>query len=271
MVAAESSINNDQWHKLEIDRVGRVAKLRVHGEGSVLIEARAESVHTPVVLNLDSTNAKFVLGQFPFAQIPDDLRTIAAYNNQFRGAMDSFRFNGHQMGLWNYLQAKNIKGELNRKFKAQNDVDELNEAQTTSPDETGVYFMEEDAFMCLNNSKIKFSGRNRPNLDITLRFKTESPNGLLWLWYNDERHYLAIYLQAGHINVAFSTSAENKLTLFDRVPARTSYRLDDNKYHRVKVTVSRNPKANVISEIKFSVVERFDANEEKVLDEVSYS
>lgn len=236
----------------------------MYGENSYA-EADGESAQGSVVLNLDSNNAKFLLGQFPFANIPDDLRTVAAYNNQFRGAMDAFRFNGHQMGLWNYLQASNIKGELNRKFKAQSDVDEL---AATSSEEAGVYFMEGDAFMCRNGSKIKFSGRNRPNLDITVRFKTESPNGLLWLWYNDERHYLAIYLQSGHINVAFSNSAENKLTLFERFPAKTSYRLDDNKYHTIKVTVSRNPKANVISEVKFTVVERFDENRENTLDEV---
>lgn len=160
---------------------------------------------------------------------------------------------------------------MNRKFRAQSDIDESNEnAAATSPGETGVYFADEDAFMCRNGSKIKFSGRNRPNLDVTVRFKTESPNGLLWLWYNDERHYLSIYLQSGHINVAFSTSAENKLVLFERIPAPTSYRLDDNKYHTIQVTISRNPKANVISEIKFKVVERFDTEQETVIDEVRF-
>jgi hypothetical protein len=232
VLASNQAINNDEWHKVEIERVGKLAKLRVYSERD-FSEQAIESAQDSVVFNLDSNDAKFVLGQFPYSQqLPDDLKTIAAYNNQFRGAMDAVKFNGHTLGLWNYVTAKNIKGEMNRKFKAQSDLDE-----SQLQEEKGVYFME-DAFMCRNSSKIKFSGRNRPNLDITLRFKTDSPNGLLWLWYNDERHYFSIFLQNGHINVAFSNSAENRLTLFDRVPGKTSYRLDDNKYHTIKVLKS---------------------------------
>lgn len=262
ILSCDKPINDDLWHKIEIERTGKLAKLKVFSQNDYQ-EKNKESNQNSVVFNLDSNDAKFVLGQFPQAQLPNELKTIT-YSNQFKGAMDSFKFNGHSLGLWNYISAEKIKGQVNRNFKAPNEVE-----NDLTDLEKGVFFME-DAFMCKNNTKIKFSGRNRPNLDITLRFKTESPNGLLWVWYNDERHYLAIFLQSGHINVAFSNSAENKLTLFDRTPSPTSYRLDDNKYHTIKITVSRNPKASVISELKFVVVERIDQDNESLIHEVTH-
>ena len=264
VLATDVPINNGQWHKIELERVGKLAKLKVFSENA---NDNREDVKyasdDSVVFNLDANGAKFILGQFPISQLPNDLRTAAAYNNQFRGAMDSFKFNGHSLGLWNYASAKAIKGEINRKFVA------ANEQAIDASNENGIYFME-DSFMCLNNSRIKFSSKGR--IDITARFRTESPNGVLWIWYNDEKQYLSVYLEQGHINVAFVNSGESKVLLFDKTPSSTSYRLDDNKYHTIKVTVTSERRKDPLSPylIKMSVDERLDQEDEKKIDEVAH-
>lgn len=231
VLSTEQQINNDQWHKIEIDRTAKLAKLKVYSEDNYQ-EASKRSIEDSSVFNLDHSGARIILGQFPVSQIPNDLRQISASNNQFRGAMDKVKLNNYNLGIWNHLLARNIKGELNRKFIASDDKEnEIEKSQI----EKGVFFLDE-SFMCkANKARLKFSGRNKPQLDVTLRFKTVSANGLLWLWYKDDRDYYAIYLQNGHINVVFANGAENKLRLFDYSPSSTSYKLNDNNYHTIKV------------------------------------
>ena len=120
ILSTDVPVNNGQWHKIEIDRVGKLATLKVHSEFGTQ-ETSKRSNDDSIVFNLDANGAKFVLGQFPFSELPNDLKTIAAYNNQFRGSMDAFKFNGQPLGLWNYMSAKNLKGEINRKFAAKED------------------------------------------------------------------------------------------------------------------------------------------------------
>ena len=231
VLSTDQQINNDQWHKIEFDRTARLAKLRIFSEDNYQ-ETTKSSIEDSSVFNLDQSGARVFIGQFPVSQIPNDLRKISAYNNQFRGAIDAVKLNSHNLGLWNHLLAKNVKGELNRKFIASDDKEtEIEKSRI----ENGIYF-NDDSFLCKENkARLKFSGRNRPQLDVTLRFKTMSANGLLWLWYKDDRDYYAIYLENGHINVVFANGAENKLKLFDYNPSSTSYQLNDNNYHTIKV------------------------------------
>ncbi|CAF0881627.1 unnamed protein product, partial [Brachionus calyciflorus] len=266
VLSTEISINNNEWHKIEFERTARFSKLKIYSDNDYQ-ESSKKSDEFSSVFNIDPNGARIVLGQFPISQIPNDLRTVVNQNNQFKGALDAVKLNGQVLGLWNYASAKNIRGELNRKFVAMNDKEEEIEK---SQIEKGVYFLDE-SFMCKNNtSKLKFSGRNRPQLDVTLRFKTSSPNGLLWLWYKDDRDYYAISLENGHINVVFANGAENKLQLFERSPAQSSYRLNDDKYHTIKVSLSRNLQKST-PELKFSVVERLDQERETLIDEVVHN
>lgn len=266
ILSTDLPINNNQWHKIEIERTGKLAKLKVYSENNFQ-EKIKESLDDSIVFNIDPNGAKFLIGQFPYAFLSNDLSIIAA-NNQFKGSIDSVQFNGFNLGLWNYLTSKNINGELTRKFVAPND-----QKLENTVEENGVYFKEE-SFMCLNSSNIKFSVRS--SIDVTIKFKTQSTNGLLWIWYNDEKQFLAIYLDQGHINVAFVLSEQNKIYLFEKQPNANSYKLDDNKYHTIKITIGgskvrtgqqyQNPYL-----ITMSVVERFDQDEEKKIDEVVHS
>jgi hypothetical protein len=230
IVSTNVPINDGQWHKLEIDRVGKLAKLRVYSEnGQNVNEAVKKSNDNSVIFNLDPNGAKFILGQFPLKNLPQDLKTIAAFNNQFRGAIDDVKLNGHSFGLWNYDNAVNIKGEPKR-------TTSLEQQKPDPANENAVYFAE-DSFMCLSNSGIKIN--KRTPLDVTISFKTDSPNGLIWIWSNDDKQYIAIYLESGHLNVAVSQSNDFKKYLFEKqeYPANL-VKLNDNLFHTVHVRVS---------------------------------
>jgi hypothetical protein len=169
-------------------------------------------------------------------------------------------------GLWNYVNAKNIRGEKDRKFVSSSDQ----QAQANleqSADEKGVYFMEE-SFMCKNNTKVKFIGA-KVKIDITLKFKTDAPNGLLWIWYTDDRYYLAVYLESGQINVALGISSDSKFLLFERVGGRQ--RFDDNKYHTIKVSLSRTKSNSYQYFLNMAVVERIDQEREEKIGEVEHT
>ncbi len=187
--------------------------------------------------------------------------------------MDAFKFNDHSLGLWNYMSAKNLKGEINRKYVAKDDqqlAETGSDGSASGAGEQGIYFME-DSFMCLKQSGIRFNSKSR--IDITVRFKTQTSNGILWIWYNDEKQYLSVYLDQGHLNVAFILSSESKLVLFDRSPSKSSYRLDDNKYHTIKITIQSDRIARSIDpnnpySITMSVEERIDQETENKIDEI---
>lgn len=268
ILSADQPINDGEWHKLEIERVGKVARLRVYSEYGQQ-EKSLVSQDDSVVFNLDPNGAKFILGQFPFDQMPNDLKTVAAYNNQFRGTMDSFKFNGQNLGLWNYVSARNIRGEKDRKFVSSDDQQAQATSQQSS-NEKGVYFMDDASFVCKNNSKVKFIG-GKVKIDITLKFRTDSPNGLLWIWYTDDRYYLAVYLESGLINVALGVSSDSKFLLFDRTNGYNRPRFDDNKYHTIKVSLSRTKSSSFQYSLNMSAVERVNEEQEVELGQVEHT
>ncbi len=97
VLSLDEPINDGEWYKLEVERVGKLAKLRAYSETNNEEKSKV-SEHDAVVFNLDPNGANFLLGQFPFTTIPNELKTAAAYNNQFRGTMDAFKFNGQSLG-----------------------------------------------------------------------------------------------------------------------------------------------------------------------------
>ena len=149
---------------------------------------------------------------------------MSAYNNQFKGAIDDLSLNGHSYGLWNFEKAINIKGEPKRPAKPYDEI-------IDNDNEKAIHFME-NSFMCFSqkSSAIKLNQKN--SVDMTIQFKTDTPNGLLWLWSNDEKQYISVYLDSGYVNVALVLSSDEKLTLFESY-SQDLPRLDDNKYHKL--------------------------------------
>lgn len=69
------------------------------------------------------------------------------------------------------------------------------------------------SFLYLSNPPIRKVG-----LDVTLEFKTDSANDLLWICSNDDKQYIAIYLERVVINVLLSQSNDFTRSLYDRAP-----------------------------------------------------
>ena len=226
-VMINRAVNDGKWHKIEIERIGRRSKLSVDYEGKTEI-ARGESSDHSVIFNIDPNGAKFILGQYPTNKLAAELETIAAYNSQFKGAIDDVKLNGHAYGLWSYEAAKNIKGEPKRPLSAYDD--------TTEQDSGNSISFSEDSFMCLDRSEIKL--QYQKPISITVKFKTDASNGLIWFWSNKEKQYIAIYLESGHLNVVVSFSTELKHYLYDEADKTEKKRLNDNKFHTVYVKLS---------------------------------
>ena len=62
ILSTDVPINNGQWHRIQIDRVGKLAKLKVSSEYGGLQEKEKLSNDDSIVFNLDANGAKFVLG-----------------------------------------------------------------------------------------------------------------------------------------------------------------------------------------------------------------
>ena len=239
-------INNNQWHRIEFERIGKRSKLRVQPEaGGQALEATTDGSEldsSSVIFNLDPNGARLVLGQFPPEyQLPRELQTIAAYNNQFRGALDDFELNEHSYGLWNYESAKNLKGEPKRATStvSGSGYGDLDDSRYPETGINAPVFFKEEAYLCLDPEKSALkSSFAKGNRSVIFDFKTDSPNGLIWLWFNENNQLMAIYLEGGRIRVSFMFNSVYKQAEFETSKSTDDIksRLDDNKFHRISVT-----------------------------------
>ena len=281
VLSIATPINNNQWHKVELHRVGKLATLRVQsasGGGSSSSsnggEKQNESPDDAIVFKLNRMSARVVLGMLP-KSVHELHKTLSPNGGvQFRGSMDSLRFNGHDVGLWNYAQAHNVHGDTSRKFVApdddvsDSDTNNNNNGeakqrsqQNNTYNQESVHFTE-GSYYCLNTSQQKkntFQFHPRSVVDVTLHFKTSTADGVLYVWYNEEKNYMSVFLSEGQVNVAFVMGGKIKVMLFDKeqVAASEAYRLDDNKWHAVRVTITgeKQPGSYIRQLITMRVVE----------------
>jgi len=261
-ISTKTPINDGQWHKIEFERIGKAARLTVFSDYDRKQEVKQESHDDSVIFNIDPNGAKFLLGQFPVSTTPSELRTVAAYNSQFRGAIDDVKLNGHSYGLWNFDSAKNIKGEPKRPLKPYEEI-------VDSENDQAIKFME-DSFMCFSAKSSSIKLNSKAPLEMTIQFKTDTANGLLWLWSNDERQYVAVYLDSGYVNVALVLSSDEKVTLYDKYP-ETSSKMDDNRFHKiyVKISVRRSSDGTNMNELEIVLREIF-VNEFITIEQKSF-
>ena len=235
-VKTAQPINNGQWYKLEVERVGRLARLKVYNEkGSAVTSSQSESDDQNVIFNIDSMNANFYIGQFKFPrEMPKGLLALTSdglFKNQFEGAIDAVTMNRHSFGLWNYEDSKDIEGEIKRS-RAEVESSLVNS-------QLPVHF-KENSFLCTNKS---ISSKRSKKFDITLKFKSANPNGLLWYGRDDrEKIKIYIYLEDGRVAVdLLSIRENNKRIILDSKNNdnwNSERKLTDNKNHVVQVVIS---------------------------------
>ena len=254
-ISTEEKINNHKWYKLEVERVGRFAKLKVLNDNNdVVTMGSSESDDSNVVFNIDSMNANFYLGQFRFAgDTPAGLSKLTndlAFKNQYEGAIDTVTVNRHSFGLWNYEDAQDIDGEIKRQ-KADIETSLVNS-------KLPVHF-NEYSFLCTNKS-LSSAQKRMKRFDITLKFKTTNPNGILWFGRDDkEKINVLIHLVDGHVVVdLFSIRENNKHVILDKrnKDEYKDHKVNDNKAHVIQVIVS----FEVSKSVSITIIEKENLN-----------
>ncbi len=238
-ISATKQINDGNWYRLEVERIGRLARLKVFSEKDVLLSNdMSQSKDDNVVFNIDSMNANFYLGQFKFAddRVPFELQEAltynGAFNNQFEGAIDTVTMNRHSFGLWNHEDAMDIDGEIKR-------ANDKESALITS--KSPVHFNEK-SFLCTNKTVLN-SMKRQKKFDVTLKFKTANPNGILWYGKDEkDKVNLLVSLDDGHVAVdIISVRENNRRVVLDSNNAdfwNSDYRLNDNQYHVVHISIN---------------------------------
>lgn len=227
VVRTPHPINDGNWHKLEIERIGRTAKLIVHS-GREHAETPKISSDDSVLFNIDSAGARFYLGRFSFPSnsFPSELREAITHNgilnNQLVGSLDTVNFNQNSFGLWNFEEAENVAGELKRTF----------DKDTSDASSGDAVHFNADSFLCLPLKTNRF----KSPFDVTIRFKANSPDGILWIAKEekDKNRYISISLEDGYLKVDLKQDSVNKYTLDT---SSNGLILNDNKFHIIHVRI----------------------------------
>jgi hypothetical protein len=95
VLSVNKRIDNDRWHKIAFERVGRHLKLSVANDKE---EKSDVATISSALFNVDQRGAKIALGQVPLSQAPADIKSLFQQNNQFKGVMDSFILNNQKQG-----------------------------------------------------------------------------------------------------------------------------------------------------------------------------
>ena len=249
IISTGLEINNGQWYKLEAERIGRIARLKVlNDRNSVLANESSETDDSNVVFNIDSMNANFYLGQFKFPdEVPVGLQSLVndgLFKNQFEGGIDSVTMNRHSFGLWNYEDSNDIEGEIKRS-RAETEPSLVNS-------KLPVHF-NENSFLCSDKTLTR-SQRNLRKFDITFKFKTTNPNGILW-YGKDNTNFkinVIIYLEDGRVAVdLLSTSTRITLDSRNNDKWNSERKFTDNKFHVIQVVINFD-----IETVRISVFEK---------------
>eukprot|EP00079_Xenopus_tropicalis_P016422 XP_004915294.1 PREDICTED: laminin subunit alpha-1 isoform X1 [Xenopus tropicalis] len=206
-------INNNKWHKIDIERFGRSGTLKVEEVSSSQKSASTTSVSpgTSAILHVDNSTLMFVGGLG--GQIK---KSPAVLTTDFKGCMGEAFLNGKSIGLWNYVERK---GKCGGCF--------------SSPQE------EDNAF--------HFDGSGYSIVEKTLRstatqiiihFRTFSPNGLLlYLASNGTRDFLSVEIVDGKVRVSVELGSGPLVLTSDE-------RYNDGLWY--KVAFHRNRKQGVL-------------------------
>ncbi len=146
------------------------------------------------------------------------------------------------------MDAKNNYPGEERTFRAPNELPEP---------EKGVSFTRNDSSMCRENNNLIIKGGGKIKIEVILKFKTVSTDGLLWIWSNDAPYVWSIYLMSGRINAELSISKDLTFSLFDTIED-VKPRYNDGNYHTIKVSFGRTKIASGTYQLSFSATEMLD-------------
>ncbi|VDK63145.1 unnamed protein product, partial [Cylicostephanus goldi] len=99
VIPLNTPVNDNQWRQLSIERIGKVATVKLYAPNSDQVEEekRASSEGNKSILNLHQTMSRlFVGGVPPGSKIANEIR-----NRDFEGDIEDLTLHGEPVGLWN--------------------------------------------------------------------------------------------------------------------------------------------------------------------------
>ncbi|CAJ0953978.1 unnamed protein product, partial [Mesorhabditis belari] len=209
----EQSVNDNQWRKLHIERIGKTVTVTLYEPESEKFHEK-KTVHAQgnkSVLNLHQTISRLFVGGIPArSRVTRDIR-----NRDFVGDVEGLQMHGVPVGLWNARQGGvvNVVGTERRSLQ-QVDFD-------TSRDGLS---LDGEGFITY-----KIGVWNpRQKTQFRLSFLTFSPEGLLF-FIGLERDFLALELHDG--NVKLSIDLGTGVGAFESNGAK----YNDGKWHTVVI------------------------------------
>ncbi|KAF8358536.1 epi-1, partial [Pristionchus pacificus] len=179
-VALNTRIDDNEWHRLDVSRVGRSVKSSLlTPDGKVTMETKTSTAPGEhAILNLQKANSKLYLGGIPI-ESSTNTRT-----RSFIGDISEVILNGDSIGLWSVNEGGIVS--VNGANKRHSD-------ESAFEREVGV----SDGFLVF---PLAF-WNPRKQTKVSLSFLTYAPDGLLFYLGKDKK-FLSIELSQGIVKVA---------------------------------------------------------------------
>ncbi|XP_045458049.1 laminin subunit alpha [Melitaea cinxia] len=209
-IGSEKFVADNRWYQVIVDRVGRNVKLSIReslDNGTDKIhdkEAVLPGQHT--IFNLDREKSKLYIGG-----VPSDAKLQGINFPAFEGQIEELMIGDTPVGLWNFVNAANLKGARQR--------DKLISSQS-GPQE---YRFNGRSHIIMPGRGYLGSQKNQ----VLLFFRTYAPDGLIYL-VGDNKHFFSIQMQDGHVYLQVSLGNPD-----DMVIIGTMKTYNDGKWHRL--------------------------------------
>lgn len=192
-VESERPLRSNDWHQIEVNRVGREVSLVVRSEAGPdeitediitssfpLLDNDGKPFLSGSVFNLHQEFSKIYVGGFPTVKtaVQESVRST-----DMNGKIEGLMIGGKEVGLWNYKEARYIEGANTRNKFVPKEKSELR--------------FDGDGYVKLDPEMYYLTGIQK-NF-IQFKFKADKPEGLMFLTGSFELGYLAIKLREGKI------------------------------------------------------------------------
>ncbi|KAJ0183974.1 hypothetical protein K1T71_000397 [Dendrolimus kikuchii] len=207
-ISSDKFVADNRWYQVIVDRVGRNVKLSIReslNNGSDHInfkEAVLPGQHT--IFNLDKHKSKLYVGG-----VPSDARLQGISFPAFEGQIEELMIGDTPVGLWNFVNAENLKGARQR--------DKLITSQS-GPQE----------YRFNGKSHVTMPGRgylSPTKNQVLLFFRTYAPDGLIYL-VGDKNHFFSLQMQDGKVFLQVSLGNPEDLLIIG-----TTKSYNDGKWH----------------------------------------
>ncbi|XP_060809379.1 laminin subunit alpha [Amyelois transitella] len=211
---SDKYVADDQWYQVIVNRVGRSVKLSIRealANGSEYVHSKEGMLPgTHTIFNLDKQKSKLYVGG-----VPSDAKLQKISFPAFEGQIEELMIGDTPVGLWNFVNATNLKGSRKRNILIPPPVSQ-NE-----------YRFNGRSHVTMSGAKHLVPEKNH----IQLFFRTYAPNGLIYL-VGENNHFFSVQMQDGavYMQIAFGPKEEDLIIL------GTSKTYNDGHWHKLDAT-----------------------------------